>query len=219
MGLFKRFTATISSTVDQAITKVENHDAIIAAAIKSTQTSAAKARVRLARVQKDGQALRLKAKELEHADAEWGRRAKAVATQDKNKAIECMRRRKLAKKQLEHVVASLQQHDELEAQVKDTLHKIQSRLGEMNQQRNMMRSRESVAEAMRIINNINGATTSDIEQTFDRWEVLISESEIASGNSEPVDVLTADFLEQEDQAELEADLDALLLEDEDHVGS
>ncbi len=164
--------------MDQAITKVENHDAIIAAAIKSTQTSAAKARVRLARVQKDGKAMRQKGKELEIADAEWSRRAKSMATQDKNKAIECMRRRKLARKQLEHIQSSLQQHDELEVQVKDTLQKIQARLGEMNQQRNMMRSRESVAEAMRIINNINGATTSDIEQTFDRWEVLISESEI-----------------------------------------
>lgn len=213
MGLFKRISTTITSTVDQAITRVENHDAIVAAAIKSTQTSAAKARVRLARVQKDGQALRHKASELTHAEADWARRARSVAGSDKARALECMRRRKLAQAQLRRINGSLQQHDELEAQVADTLRKIQARLAEMNQQRNMMRSRESVADAMRIINNLNGATTSDIEETFDRWEVLITESELSSGSMEPIDTLEAGFMAAEDEAELEAELDELLNEE------
>lgn len=217
MGLFKRITATISSSVDQAVTRVENHDAIIAASIKSTQTSAARAKVRLARVQKDGQALRTRANDLRHAEQTWAERARTVAQTDKPKALECVRRRKAARSQLERINGSLEQHDELEAQVVETLRKIEARLLEMNQQRNMMRSRESVADAMRIINNIDGATTSDIEETFDRWEVLITESEISSGNTESVDTLDVAFMEDEDQAALEAELDELLTqEDEDH---
>ncbi|NNF17735.1 MAG: hypothetical protein HKN70_13405 [Gammaproteobacteria bacterium] len=213
MGLFKRISATITSSVDQAITRVENHDAIVAAAIKSTQTSAAKARVRLARVQKDGETLRARAHSLNRAEAAWASRAKTVAANDKPRALECVRRRKQVQAQLEHINASLKQHDELEGQVADTLQKIQARLAEMNQQRNMMRSRESVADAMRIINNLNGANASDIEETFDRWEVLITESELSSGNYDQVDTLEAGFIEVEDQAELEAELDALLNEE------
>ena len=215
MGWFKRISATITSTVDQAVTRVENHDAIIAAAIKSTQASAAKAKVRLARVQKDGQALRSRANELRLAEKTWASRARSVAENDKDKALECVRRRKAARTQLERINASLAQHDELEAQVVETLRKIEARLLEMKQQRNMMRSRETVADAMRIINNIDGVATSDIEETFDRWEILITESEIASGKSEPVDALDVAFLEEEDKAELEAELDELLSEEED----
>lgn len=214
MGLFKRITATLTSTVDQAVTRVENHDAIVAAAIKSTQSNAAKAKVRLARVQKDGMALRNKAAELRCAEKTWAERATSVAPEDKEKALECLKRRKIARAQLEKISSSLKQHDELEAQVVETLRKIEARLTEMKQQRNMMRSRETAAGAMRIINSIDGAAVSDIEETFDRWEILITESEMCSDSDTHLDVLDTDFVEIENRQELEAELEDLLSSEE-----
>ncbi|MEM7281130.1 MAG: PspA/IM30 family protein [Pseudomonadota bacterium] len=216
MGLFRRLSATISSTVEQAVTRVENHDAIVAAAIKSTQSNAAKAKVRLARVQKDGEVLRTRSKELQTAERTWGERAKACAESDKEKALECIKRRKVARGQLTKIQESLVRHSELEAQVLDTLKKIESRLLDMKQQRNMMRSRESVADAMRIITDIDGAAVNDIDETFDRWEILITESELCSNSLHPVDVLDADFQQSEDRLELEAELDSLLHDKEGH---
>ena len=55
------------------------------------------------------------------------------------------------------------------------------RIGEIAQQRNMMRSRQSVAEAMRTINNIEGVSYGEIEDTFDRWEINLGETEILMG--------------------------------------
>lgn len=210
MRLLHRIRSTISATVDQAITRVENHDAIIQAAIRRTKANAATARVRLARVQRDGDSLRKKRDTLAQAVSDWTRRARDVADGDRTKALECVRRRRLAKEQLTQVTMSLKQHEELEKQVSRTLQELHDRIAQMNQQRNMLRSRESVADAMRIINELDGVGASDIEDTFERWEVMITEVEFDGSAPSPVDDLEAEFIHEEDRAELEADLELLL---------
>ncbi|MFK8030191.1 MAG: PspA/IM30 family protein [Gammaproteobacteria bacterium] len=212
MRLLHRISSTISARVDQAITRVENHDAIIQAAIKRTQSNAATARVRLARVKKDGDALRNKRDSLRQAVEDWTRRAREVADDDKGTALECVRRLRLIKGQLSQVTQSLKQHSELEKQVERTLHDLHDRLAEMNQQRNMLRSRESVADAMRVINELDGVGNHDIEDTFERWEVMITEVEFDGSLPTQVDDLEARFIHEEDRAELEADLQLLLSE-------
>ena len=52
MSLIRRLSASITSSVDRAVSKVENHDAIINAALRDTQQAAARSRVRLERVRK-----------------------------------------------------------------------------------------------------------------------------------------------------------------------
>lgn len=217
MRLLHRISSTITAKVDQAITRVENHDAIIQAAIKRTQTNAATARVRLARVKKDGDSLRRKYASLQTTVNDWTRRARDMADDDKSTALECVRRRRLAVDQLGQVKTSLKQHEELEKQVTRTLHDLHERLAEMNQQRNMLRSRESVADAMRIVNELDGIGNGDIEDTFERWEVMVTEVEFDGSSPSQVDDLEARFIHEEDRAELEADL-ALLLskEGDDH---
>ena len=58
MNLIRRISTSITSSVDRAVSKVENHDAIINAALRDTQQAAARSRVRLERVKKDGHHLR-----------------------------------------------------------------------------------------------------------------------------------------------------------------
>ena len=95
MSLFRRISTSITSTVDRAVSKVENHDAIINSALRDTQQAAARSRVRLARVRKDGENLRTRRGELELAVTRWTDRAKKIATEDEAKALECLRRRKV----------------------------------------------------------------------------------------------------------------------------
>ena len=215
MGLFNRISATIVSTVDKAVTRVENHDAIIESSIRQTRQVAARARVRLARVRKDGESLRARLEELQASETAWSERARSAAETDKDKALECLRRRRACSVQIEKLGASLRQHQELEAQVAGNLQKIETRLKEISEQRNMMRSRQSVAEALRVINHIEGSATSEIEDTFDRWEILISESELAIGEDVAIDPLESTFIETEDSASLREELDALLKGQED----
>jgi phage shock protein A len=215
MRLIKRISTTVSSTLDKAVSKVENHDAIINAALRETQQAAARSRVRLVRVQKDGNNLKARRDELRKAVLQWTERAKSVAASDESKALECLRRRKECETQATGLEGSIDKHRELEDRVTENLKKIEARIGEVSHQRNMMRSRQSVAEATRIINNIEGVSYGEIEDTFDRWEINVGETEIMHGSSASTDSLESAFLVEEDSDALRAELALLVNKDEE----
>ena len=215
MSLIRRISASFTSSVDRAVSRVENHDAVINAALRDTQQAAARSRVRLARVRKDGQNLRDRKASLETAVSRWTERARTVASEDEAKALECLRRKKECEAQLRNLDVSIGKHDELESRIVDQVKKIESRIGEVSQQRNMMRSRQSVAEALRTINDIEGVSYGEIEDTFDRWEINLGETEIQIGVGSPSDSLETTFIAEEEKAELKAELDLLLHSDEE----
>ena len=210
MSLIRRISTSITSTVDRAVSKVENHDAIINAALRDTRQAAARSRVRLERVRKDGNSLRTREASLRQAVGRWTERAKNVAADDEAKALECLRRRRDCEKQLENLAESIAKHNELEARIAEQVKKIEARVGEVMQQRNMMRSRQSVADAMRTINSVEGISYGEIEDTFDRWEINLGETEILTGAAMNADRLESEFLAEEDTTELRAELAALL---------
>jgi phage shock protein A len=216
MSLIRRISASITSSVDRAVSKVENHDAIINAALRDTQQAAARARVRLERVRKDGHNLKTRRANLEQAVVRWTDRARKVAGDDEAKALECLRRRKDCEMQLGNLEESIFRHEELEARIAEQVKKIEARIGEVAQQRNMMRSRQSVADAMRTINNVEGISYSEIEDTFDRWEINLGETEILMGATSNGDPLDSAFMAEEDTAELRAELEELLQSDKEN---
>lgn len=215
MSLIRRISTTLSSSVDRAISKVENHDAIVQAALQDTQRAGARARVRLERVRKDGRALKTRYEELEQAKDRWTERARSLASSDEQKALECVRRRRDCENQLSRLSASIEKHEELEGRITAQVKKIEARIGEVSQQRNMMRSRQSVADAMRVINNIEGVSYGDIEDTFDRWEINLGETEILMGATASVDSFETEFVADEDTAALRAELSALIDDSEE----
>ena len=215
MSLIRRISTSITSSVDRAVSKVENHDAIINAALRDTQQAAARSRVRLERVRKDGRGLKSRYSELQVAASRWTERARSLGTTDEAKALECLRRRKDCEIQIKNLQDSIEKHDELDGRIAEQVKKIEARIGEVSQQRNMMRSRQSVAEAMRTINNIEGVSYGEIEDTFDRWEINLGETEILMGAATTADPLETAFLAEEDTAELRAELSVLLQTDEE----
>ncbi len=215
MSLIRRISTSISSTVDRAVSKVENHDAIINAALRDTQQAAARSRVRLERVRKDGHNLRTRQANLKQAVSRWTERARGIAGNDETKALECLRRRKDCEAQIRNLALSIDKHDELESRIVEQVKTIEARINEVAQQRNMMRSRQSVAEAMRTISDIEGVSYGEIEDTFDRWEINLGEAEIIVGASSSSDPLDSAFMAEEETAELRAELTELLNTDEE----
>ena len=67
MSVFKRLSATLFSHVDRAVSEIENHDAIIEAAIRDQQRALAKAKVRLNRLRAEGRKLEKRLSERDHA--------------------------------------------------------------------------------------------------------------------------------------------------------
>ena len=78
MSLIRRISTSITSSVDRAVARVENHDAIINAALRDTQQAAARARVRLERVRKDGHNLKTRHANLEQAVVRWTDQARGT---------------------------------------------------------------------------------------------------------------------------------------------
>ena len=50
MNLFRRITASFTGSIESAVSQLENHEAVVQAALKDTRAMAAKAKVRFARV-------------------------------------------------------------------------------------------------------------------------------------------------------------------------
>lgn len=214
MSIFKRLTATFSSRVDQMVSEIENHDAVVEVAIKESRQATAKAKVRLARVQRDGDLLRNKIAQLRKDETLWTTRAREVAKQDQERALECVRRRKICQKQLEQYEQALQKHEALEQRLAQDIHAAERKLADMNQQRNLMRTRQSAAEALNSISGVDESVALDVADAFERWEVKVTESEMEVGTLDSVDMLEREFMQAEDKHTLQAELEQLLAEKE-----
>lgn len=216
MNLLTRFSATFMAGVDKTVSQIENHDAIVEASLKESQRAAAQARIRLQRVARDGAALQTTQQELTQSIQHWSDRAKANHSSDRELALQCVARRKQCISEKQEVELALKKHAELEKQMRDTISAIEKKVATISQQRNQMRSRQTTAEALRIINKIEGNDTNGIDDTFERWDLSISETEISAGvacSSVHTDELDARFNEVEQQQALEDELDKLIADD------
>jgi phage shock protein A len=211
MNLFTRISATLTGKLDEIISHVENHDAVVAVALKDTRTAVAKAKVRLERVRKDGEAMQKRLEDATRMAQLWENRAKDTAANDEQKALACIARRNQCREQIAQTQTALARHKELEAKVSENVQRMEHRLREITQQQNLMRSRQSTADAMRIINQIEGSADYGIEDTFDRWEALITETEYSIGHMSSTDTLDLSFAKEENTAQLQAELAELLV--------
>jgi phage shock protein A len=212
MSIFKRLYTTFSSRVDQLVTEVENHDAVVEATIREARQAVAKSKVRLARLKTDGERLRRRLGELQQAETKWTERARVSAEQDEDRALECLRRRQACQKQIAELREALSKHEELEARLSRDIRNAETRIGEMSQQRQFMRTRQSAAEALNSISGIDEATTSDLAETFERWDIKVTEAELEAGTAEVYqeDSLEKTFIDAEERETLRAELDELM---------
>jgi len=211
MKLFRRVSATIMGSLDNAVMRVENHDAVVEAGIKEIRKAAANSRVRLARVQKDGERLRQQREEHLRNEADWLRRAKQVGQTDEKRALECLRRKGICLKKITELDKSIAQHRDLEEKLRNEVGKIDAKLKDISMQRNQMKSRQSVAEASRILGAVRGDESQGIDDIFDRWESAIIDTEICNDEILEVDVAD-DFAYQFESAENDAVLKSELVE-------
>jgi len=210
MSIFKRLSATFTSRMDNMVSQIENHDAVVDVAIKESRHATAKAKVRLARVRHDGEQLRRKIAELRTAERQWTHRARELAEQDEERAIECLRRHKACEQQLAQFEPALKQHDALEARLSQDIGSAERKLSKMNQQQNLMRTRQSAAQALNAISTMDESVALDVADAFERWEVNVTESELEVGTVDSVDLLEREFMDSEEKDALHSELTALM---------
>lgn len=214
MNSLRRLTASIISSFEGVVGQLENHEALVTTAIREAEQAAGRAKAQLSRVQKDGIAMRKRVEELQEQAALWEDRAKRIAAQDEVKALECVRRRQRYLSQATTIEEQAIGHVKLERQLNADLSMVQDKLNALRQQRNIMRTRESRAEALRVVQSVESSTIGEIDDIFDRWEARISacESHVDSSVSLGGDDLSAEFSSKEQEEELRAILQSFVAE-------
>lgn len=212
MSVFKRLSATMVSHVDKLVSEIENHDAIIETAIRDHQKALARAKVRFNRMQADGRRLRRRLEDLEAAERQWSERARKNADADQNVALQCLKKRRECRQQITGLQNTLAEHGNAEERLRRDIGAVEAQHREITQQRNLMRTRESAADAMRTFRAIQSGCGINIDDTFERWETRVVEAELLNGDIQPIDPLEQQFADDEELEDLRAELDALTRE-------
>jgi len=209
MSIIKRISTTISAKVSNLVGEIENHDAVMEAAINESRRATAQAKVRLSRTERERAQLQQKIEELEGKRQKWRERALACADNEESKALSCLQQEKSCAKQVSQLTSILKQQDALLAKLRSDIAKAESKLSQIHHQRNMMRSRESAASALNAMAHADINDKIDINDTLERWEAKIIESELELETQQPLDDFEYQFTEQENLQELRAELQEL----------
>jgi phage shock protein A len=149
--------------------------------------------------------------ELQAQVESWQQRAKNLGSSDETKALECVRRAIKLTKQVTQLEEQEREHSNREKALAKDLAVVEERLAALRQQRNIMRTRQSRAEALRLIQQVDSHVVADIDDVFNRWDSQVSACEMQAHVSyENEDPLDEEISTQEEESEARAMLSDLL---------
>jgi len=209
MGLLSRITTTINATMDNVVSRVEDHDALIDASIRESRQAAARTRARITRVQRDGSQLRTRHERLLSDVALWTERAVSNAEKDEDVALKCLKRKKLSESEIVKIEQTISEHSGVENKLQTQLGQIEARIAEISHKRNTMRSRQSLAEATRIMDRLDGDANNTVDDTFERWETVLLEREPLTCREHSIDSFEMQFIDREELSSLQDELKIL----------
>ena len=209
MSYLKRWTSGVLSHVDAFVTRIENHESLVNESLKELREATARARVQAKRVREDGRRLEEKCAEQRAQAARWRERAES-SMDDDARAMECLRRQRIAQLTLGALEKRLEAHAQIEKQLVADVRTLDDRLDRLEEQRNLMRTRQSRAEALGVLRGSTVQLGDDIDDVFDRWEIRVAQAEsTADVTSRPEDAFESAFLDEEEQANLRLELESL----------
>lgn len=206
MNRIKRWTSALVLRVDQMMAQVENHEALADSVIRDVRRAAARAKVQLGRVQADGEGMRRRLAELEQAESRWRERARECAESDEDRALECLRRSRRAAGSLPELARRLAEHLRTEKLLSADVAKVEQRLEQLQLQRNLMRTRQSRAEALSGARAAESVGAGELGEIFEHWDTRITELELDGGVDTDVDSLELEYADAEERDELLAEL-------------
>jgi phage shock protein A len=171
MGLLKSWASRLWSQVDHAVAELEDHDALVDAALRELEVAAKKARRELARVRGDGEALRSRLAQ-ERVNATAWRKDAATSPTDEG-ALELLRHARRARRRAAHLEARVREHGAAEARLDEHATLLRERLETLARQHHLMRTRRAQAEAMPAIR----LDDAPIEEIFERWDMVLTRAE------------------------------------------
>ena len=211
MNLIKRLTTSVTATLESAVGELENHDAIVEANIKQTRQAVAKTQARLASLHQQQRAFESQRKLAAEQINVWEERARSLAQDNQHQALQCLTRRNQNEAEARRLNQAVEQQENLIANVTANLNTLKTKLDEMTQRHNLMRSRQAVADVNKVV--AKAGQVQRVDDTFERWEAVVLETELAVSDACCTDPLEAKFAQQENSAQLQAQLDQLKNDD------
>lgn len=225
MSILKRFTASLSASLDQAITQMENHDGVIAAALEEGRDAAARLQVQIRQHEEQRRRDASRQQKLSAERDQWLERAKALAGSDRDRAMLCLRRRDGAQREMDGLQRAIQQADDNRQRLEGELAALKDQLQQMEARRRELQGRELGAKGREALTLRSRSVADGVAGAFERWEVDVTRSELRNGPAIPAgsaglvdeatDPLGDEFERAEEQARLQAELDAMLKAGED----
>ncbi len=214
MSLFKRLSITLFSGLDDMVTSIENHDALIEAAIAEQQQKIGTARHQLLRLSKQKQTAVEKISDLDIQQNQWQKRAMAAGQQDEMKALSCLQRRRAILQQIESHSKSRDQFTNAVNKLSTDIRISENDLAEVKQKRELLKAQQSSSEVLQHLDNRSLSSQKQMKKTFERWESNIAESHPylidLVDNESLVDHLEQEFVEKEQKQSLKNELAVLL---------
>jgi len=152
MSLFKRLSTTITSQVDQFVGEIENHDAVIQAAMTEQRKKIARAKVQLVKVANSEKSIAEKISTSKEKEQVWGRRAIECAETDEQQALLCLQRRQTLAEQLKRLVTAQEEYRLATSKMTTDINHCEEELHKLVQKHELMRARQSSADAITITN-------------------------------------------------------------------
>ena len=216
MSIIKRLTTTLFSQIDHAVGEIENHDALIEAAIGEQRRKIAAAKVQLARVRNQDRQLRDQIEQLKSDGARWEKRAVLSAAEDEARALACLQRRKLSLDQAAQLGTARSEYQSAVARMVADIDRAENELRTLSRKHALLRARQSTTEALAAPCTAGFSDLDEIEKTIDRWEVRIARDGILGTGIEPLDDLEQSFRTQEEHEALQAELRTLMEKETDN---
>lgn len=186
MSRIKRTLTSLFFKVDQVVGEIENHDALIQAAIREQQGKLAAARFECNRIAKRSKQLDDEIQALEKKKAQWEQRAinESLEASSDNSTLNKRERALACIQQAEGLSEQISRRKEMASQYRAAAEKMMTEikngaedLEELKQKHQFMKARQVTADALGRFGDIGSSRLESMETSFDRWEVKIGQTE------------------------------------------
>jgi phage shock protein A len=216
MSIVKRITTTLLSRIDHVVGELENHDALISAAISEQRKKIASAKVQMARLRSNKQELRSQIAQLTLNEKRWAQRAIQEAINDEGKALACIQRRMTIQTELCKLEQMTQEYQRTSEKMSVDIGRCEEELKTMIQKQDLMRARQTSVDAMNVINQMGNGNIDGLQGSFERWESRIIHGEMLAGVLDDSDPLEQIYLSTENEQNLRLELQLLLQKEKNH---
>jgi phage shock protein A len=219
MSIFKRVYTTVFSSIDQMVGEIENHDALIQAAIKEQCRKIATAKIQLSRLRGSENRVQEQLTQLRRNEALWTARATADANADEQKALACLQHRRVVMEQISGLERSRLEYANAAKKMSADIGHCDEQLKALRQKYDLMRARQSSADALTVIDDVGGLTIDELALSFERWETNITIDEVRVDRYVDTDSFEQTYIDEENMGQLRTELADLLIPKDQSEGT